>query len=346
LYAVVARQGGIAPLPRTRSDHALTASDREDISRGLARKESARSIARALGRAPSTISREILRNGGVEHYRAERADAAAWDRARRPKSCRLAQQPALCAVVAAKLAAKWSPQQIAGWLVTTYPDEPTMRVSAETIYRSLYLQARGVLKRELLTSLRRPRAMRRNRHASNAGQGRGQIIGAVSIAARPPAVEDRAIPGHWEGDLLAGAKNSYIATLVERRSRFVLLVKVPGKDTQRVIAALIRQVRQLPTGLMTSLTLDRGLEFAQHKRFTIATDVAVYFCDPQSPWQRGSNENTNGLLRQYFPHGMDISHVTQAALNRIASELNTRPRKTLGYRTPAATFADGVASIG
>ena len=230
--------------------------------------------------------------------------------------------------------------------MTAYPNEPTMRVSPETIYRSLYLQARGVLKKELVAHLRRRRSVRRSQHASTAGQGRGQIIDAVSIAERPPTIEDRAIPGHWEGDLLAGAKNSYIATLVERRSRFVLLVKVPGKDTNRVIAALIRQVRQLPTGLMTSLTLDRGLEFAQHKRFTIATDVTVYFCDPQSPWQRGSNENTNGLLRQYFPHGMDTSQVTQVALDGIACELNTRPRKTLGYRTPAATLADYVASIG
>jgi len=249
-------------------------------------------------------------------------------------------------MVAARLKAKWSPEQIAGWLVTTYPEDPTMRVSAETIYRSLYVQARGVLKKELTTHLRHQRAVRRSRHASNAGQGRGQIIDAVPIAARPPAVEDRAVPGHWEGDLLGGAKNSHIATLVERRSRFVVLAKVAGKDAATVTIALIRQARRLPAGLMTSLTLDRGLEFAQHKRFTVATDVAVYFCDPRSPWQRGSNENTNGLLRQYFPHGMDLGPVTQARLDRIARQLNTRPRKTLGYRTPAATFADNVASTG
>jgi IS30 family transposase len=249
-------------------------------------------------------------------------------------------------LVAEKLAAQWSPQQISGWLVTTYPNEPTLRVSAETIYRSLYVQARGVLKRELTAHLRRRRSVRRNQHASTANQGRGQIIDAVSIAERPASIDDRAIPGHWEGDLLAGAKNSYVATLVERRSRFVLLVKVPGKDAARVMTALIHHVQQLPAGLMRSLTVDRGLEFAQHKRFSVATDVAVYFCDPRSPWQRGSNENTNGLLRQYLPHGTDLQPLTQATLDSIACRLNTRPRKTLGYRTPAATLADIVATTG
>lgn len=346
LYVVVARHGGIVPPHRTRSARMLSGTEREEISRGVAAGQGVREMARALGRAPSTISREIARNGGRLQYRAERADDAAWHRARRPKCCRLAEQPTLCGVVAAKLEAKWSPQQIAGWLVNAYPDDPQMHISAETIYRSLYVQARGVLKKELTRHLRRRRSVRRSRHASTAGQGRGQIIDAVSIAERPPSIEDRAIPGHWEGDLFAGAKNSYIATLVERQSRFVLLVKVPGKDTQSVIAALIRQVRQLPTGLMASLTLDRGLEFAQHKRFTIATDVAVYFCDPQSPWQRGSNENTNGLLRQYFPHGADLGPVHQASFDAVANELNTRPRKTLGYQTPAAILAASVASTG
>jgi IS30 family transposase len=346
LYAVVARRGGIAPTPRRRASRALSAGEREEISRGLAAGHRMQAIARQLGRAPSTISREIARNGGALPYRADDADAAAWRRAARPKRCRLAERPALCAVVAARLKAKWSPQQIAGWLVTTYPDDPTRRVSAETIYRSLYVQARGVLNKELTAQLRRRRPVRRRRHASNAGQGRGQIIDAVPIAERPPAIEDRAVPGHWEGDWLGGAKNSHIATLVERRSRFVVLAKVSGKDAATVTTALIRQARQLPAGLMTSLTLDRGLEFAHHKRFTVATDVAVYFCDPRSPWQRGSNENTNGLLRQYFPHGMDLGLLTQAELDQVARELNTRPRKTLGYRTPAATFADNVATIG
>jgi IS30 family transposase len=347
LQGVVARHGGIAPAPRTRAPRVLSLGEREEISRGLAAGQSLRAIARGIGRAPSTISREIARHGGGRlRYRAERADRRAWHRARRPKGCRLAAHPRLRAVVAAQLAEQWSPQQIAGWLVTAYPDDPTMRLSPETIYRSLYLQARGVLKKELIAHLRRRRPLRRSRHATGAGQGRGQIVDAIAIAARPPTVEDRAIPGHWEGDLLAGGKQSHLATLVERASRFVVLVKVPGKDTTSVVTALIQQVQQLPAALRTSLTWDRGPELAQHTRFTLATDMAVYFCDPQSPWQRGSNENTNGLLRQYFPHGMDLEPFDQAALDRVAHQLNTRPRKTLGYRTPAATFAAYVASTG
>lgn len=342
----VGRRGGIPPRPRTRAAHALSLADREEISRGLAANQSVRTIARTLGRPPSTVSREIARHGGRRHYRAAPADAAAWRRAERPKRCWLAQQPGLCDVVAAKLEAAWSPEQISGWLKTTYPNESAMRVSPETIYRSLYLQARGVLKKELTAYLRHHRAMRRSRNASRAEDGRGRILDAVSIAERPAGVEDRAVPGHWEGDLLAGARTSYVATLVERRSRFTLLVKVPNKDTRSVTAALIRLVQQLPAGLMASLTVDRGREFAQHRRFTVATDVAVYFCDPRSPWQRGSNENTNGLLRQYFPRGMDLTPVSQAALDQVAHALNTRPRKTLGYQTPAAVLADYVASIG
>jgi len=342
----VARRGGIAPPPRTRARRALSVAEREEISRGLAGHLTIRGIARTLGRPPSTISREIARNGGRRQYRATAADAAAWRRAERPKRCWLADQPRLRDVVAAKLTEAWSPEQISGWLPTTYPNEPAMRVSPETIYRSLYLQARGVLKKELTAYLRRHRGLRRSRHASRAEDNRGRILDAVSIAERPASVEDRAVPGHWEGDLLAGARNSYVATLVERRSRFTLLVQVPNKETQSVTAALIRQVQQLPAGLMASLTVDRGREFSQHARFTVATDVAVYFCDPQSPWQRGSNENTNGLLRQYFPHGMDLTPVSQAALDQVAHALNTRPRKTLGYRTPAAVLADYVASTG
>jgi IS30 family transposase len=250
--------------------------------------------------------------------------------------------------VAERLAADWSPRQIAGWLTVTYPDDRTMRVSHEAIYRTLYVQARGVFRKELakeLTAhLRRRHAVRRRRGA--VADGRGRIRDAVPIAERPPEAADRAVPGHWEGDLLAGARNSYVATLVERRSRFALLVKVAGKDTEGVITALTAAVRRLPAGLMTSLTLDRGQEFAQHRRFAVATDVAVYFCDPRSPWQRGSNENTNGLLRQYFPRGMDLTPVTQAELDAVAARLNTRPRETLGFRTPAAVLADYVALTG
>ena len=343
-HQVVARAGGILRPPRRRAPRALTPSEREQISRGLAARWSIRAIARATHRAPSTISREIRRNGGRHRYRAARADAHAWRRAQRPKPCRLAQQAALRQLVAARLAADWAPQQIAGWLVTEYPDDPTMRVSHETIYRSLYLQARGVLKKELVAHLRRRRPIRRSRHALQTPPRGSRIPDLVSIAARPPEIVDRAIPGHWEGDLLAGAKNTHIITLVERATRYVQLIRVPGKDTASVVNALIRTVPRLPQGLMRSLTWDRGQEMTQHTRFTIATDVAVYFCDPQSPWQRGSNENTNGLLRQYFPKGTSVGHFTQRQLDAVARQLNMRPRKTLGYRSPAEHFARAVAA--
>ena len=346
IFGVVAARGGIAPARRRRALGALTNEERETISRGLAAHDTVRTIAQALGRAPSTVSREITRNGGLGAYRAVDAEAAAWGRARRPKACKLATVPRLRAVVAAKLAAQWSPAQIAGWLVSAYPDDATMQLSHETIYRSLFVQARGVLKRALTAHLRTRRRMRRSKRATTNGQTRGQIVDAVSIAERPASVEDRAVPGHWEGDLLSGAHNTHIATLVERTSRYVQLVRVSGKDTTTVVSALIRAVQRLPDGLMASLTWDRGLEMAQHARFSIATDVAVYFCDPQSPWQRGTNENTNGLLRQYFPDGTDLSRITQRQLDAVARALNTRPRKTLQFRTPAAILAEAVALTG
>ena len=293
-------------------------------------------IARAVRRAPSSISREIARNGGRQQYRALNDDARAWEQVKRPKRCKLATAAALRAVVATKLTSDWSPEQIAGWLVSAYPEDPSMRISHETIYRSLFVQARGVLKQELTKHLRTRRPMRHSKHATTKGQPRGQIVDAVSIAERPASVEDRAIPGHWEGDLLAGAKNTHIGTLVERASRYTHLVQVAGKDSTSVVTALIREVQRLSAGLMASLTWDRGREMAQHHRFAVATDVAVYFCDPQSPWQRGTNENTNGLLRQYFPDGTDLSTFTQDDLDRVAQLLNTPPRKTLGFRTPAA----------
>ena len=347
VYGVVKRQGGIAPRPRMRAPRALSLEEREEISRHVVRGTSVRAIARALQRAPSTISREIQRHGGRIHYRAARADAVAWRRAERPKRCRLAQHAALRRVVAEKLALAWAPQQIAGWLVTEYPDDRTMRVSHETIYRTLYVQARGVLKKQLVAHLRRQRTVRRARagRARRPG-GRAPLVDAVSISERPPTVADRAVPGHWEGDLLAGAKNSHIATLVERRSRYVHLVKVEGKDTASVVSALIREVQRLPAGLMASLTWDRGMEMAQHQLFSVVTDVQVYFCDPRSPWQRGSNENTNGLLRQYFPHGTDLRPYTQRQLDKVAQQLNTRPRHTLGFKTPAAVLAATVAPTG
>jgi IS30 family transposase len=343
--SVVRRHGGIAPPPRRRARWALSLTEREEISRGIAAKWSVRAMARAMGRPPSTISREIRRHGGRAHYRATAADAAAWRRARRPKRCRLRQHGRLRQAVAGKLQADWSPEQIAAWLTRTYPHDPTMRLSHETIYRTLYVQARGALKRELVAHLRRHRTLRRP-GGTRAGQGQGQIVGAVSIAERPAAVEDRAVPGHWEGDLLLGGHRSQIATLVERQSRFVMLLRLPRREAEHVADALIRRVQHLPAALRRSLTWDRGLEMADHERFTIATDVQVFFCDPRSPWQRGSNENTNGLLRQYFPKGRDLTAVTQRQLDTVAQKLNTRPRETLGWRTPAEALATTVALTG
>jgi IS30 family transposase len=346
VYNVVAAEGGIAPRPRQRSRAALTATEREDISRGLAGGASLRAIGRRLGRAPSTISREVDRNGGRRFYRAAPADRRAWRQSCRPKACRLAQRPALRRAIAAKLACQWSPQQIAGWLRQAFPSDADMHVSHETIYRSLFVQSRGVLKRELLQHLRRERRFRHARAAKRVGHHPGRIIEAVSIRERPADVADRAVPGHWEGDLLEGAKGTYIATLVERHSRYVMLVRLPNKETYVVTRALARRIRRLPSGLMKSLTWDRGTELASHRDFTLATHVQVYFCDPQSPWQRGSNENTNGLLRQYLPSGTDFSVYSQAKLDAIAHRLNTRPRLTLGFQTPAAKLAAIVASTG
>jgi len=323
----------------------LVNAEREQISRGLAAERSIREIARKLDRSASTVSREIARNGGRTQYRAVAADRRAWHRAERPKPCRLALEPELCTVVAAKLEADWSPEQIAGSLRREYPLDRRMHISHETIYRTLYVQARGALKKELVGHLRRHHSIRRSRSYSGKSHPRG-IVDGLSISLRPPEAKDRAIPGHWEGDLLAGGKNTHIATLVERQSRFLQLVKVEGKDTESVVKALTRHVQRLPEGLMASLTWDRGTEMTQHKRFTVATDVQVYFCDPQSPWQRGTNENTNGLLRQYFPKYTDLSTFTQAMLDEIALRLNTRPRKTLGYITPAEKFASSVAMTG
>ena len=340
----VARTGGIPPPARQRSRLALTLTEREAISRGRASGTSVRQISRQLRRAPSTVSREVCRHGGRRRYRAATADAVAWARGRRPKRCRLATHPALRDAVATKLTQKWSPQQIAGWLRRAYPDDPTMHVSHETIYLSLFVQSRGVLKKALQAQLRQRRTIRRPRTAPRPSGG--YIVGAVSIRERPATVEDRAVPGHWEGDLLVGARQSYVATLVERCSRYVCLVRVSGRETRTVVQALTRHVKRLPAGLMATLTWDRGLELAAHRTFSIATGVQVYFCDPYSPWQRGTNENTNGLLRQYLPKGTDLARYTQAQLNKIARVLNTRPRKTLGYRTPADILADTVALTG
>ncbi len=346
IYGHLSPYGGIRPKPRCRSKLSLTLSEREEISRGIAADYSIREIAESLGRSPSTISREISRNEGYSHYRATEADANAWDRTRRPKSCKLACNRRLRYKVERKLRLEWSPKQIAGWLKEEHPGDESNQVSHETIYRSLFVQARGVLKKELMQHLRSKRTIRRGKQSSLKGDGLGTIANAVSIRERPASVEDRAVPGHWEGDLISGSKNSYIATLVERHTRYVMLAKVANKDTETVVSALIKQARKLPNELYKSLTWDRGKELADHRRFSLATDIDVYFCDPQSPWQRGSNENTNGLLRQYFPKGTDLSVYSQAHLNKVARQLNERPRKTLEFETPAERFNACVASTG
>lgn len=332
---VVVKRGGFPPPERRRAARTLTLLEREEISRGLNAGFSLRGIAGCIGRSPSTVGREVARNGGRWSYRAAQADAEAWTRALRPKPCKLATQPQLRQLVAGKLAEDWSPEQISGWLDREYPMQRELHVSPETIYRSLFIQARGVLKAELVQHLRSRRTTRRAQKSRVKGHGKGQIIDGVSIRERPAAVDDRAVPGHWEGDLIAGSRRSYIATLVERQSRFTMLVKIAKKDTLTVTSALAEKVKKLPVDLRGSLTWDRGLEMAAHKQFTVATDVQVYFCDPSSPWQRGTNENTNRLLRQYFPKTADLSAYSQEELDLVANRLNQRPRKTLDFQTPA-----------
>ena len=344
VQGILSQTGGIRPAQRRRSLLTLTLAEREEISRGVVTGQSFRSMAISLGRAPSTISREIRRNGGRRRYRANKADQTAWQRAKRPKTCKLVENPALSLIVASKLKRRWSPEQIAGWLKKTYAEDENYQVSHEIIYRSLYVQTRGALKKELIKHLRTKRSMRRSRHGNRGGEGQGQIMDMVRISERPASVEDRAVPGHWEGDLIVGSNESYMATLVERQTRFVMLAKVNSKDTKTVINALIKQSKELPQELYKSLTWDRGKELSDHKRFSLVTDIDVYFCDPQSPWQRGSNENTNGLLRQYFPKGTDLSVHSQKHLNDVACELNNRPRKTLGFCSPAEKFNECVAS--
>lgn len=343
IHSLLSDAGGIAPRPRTRGGRALLLVEREEVLRGLSSGLSIRAIARGLGRAPSTISREVKRNAGRFRYRATAADARAWAQARRPKPCKLSMERRLQQVVSEKLALNWSPEQVSGWLKVRFPGNPAMQISHETIYRTLFIQTRGALRRELIGHLRSRRMMRRGRSATNSGQRRGQIVGAVSIRERPPEAADRAVPGHWEGDMITGSGNTHIATLVERRSRLTLLVKLPGKDAPTVARAVAAKIRRLPSELRRTLTWDRGPEMALHRDFTIATDVKVYFCDPKSPWQRGTNENTNRLLRQYFPKGTPLNRFTQWELNRVAHQLNQRPRKTLGYLSPAAIFAQALS---
>ena len=345
VFLYIERRGGIEPRPRERSPLALRADEREEISRGLRAGSSLRQIARELGRSPSTISREVRRHGGRQSYRAASADRAAWNNTRRPKPSRLACHGRLRAMVSEKLRLEWSPEQIALWLGREHPDDPSLHVSHETIYKSLFIQSRGALNRVLRDHLRTRRRFRQSRHKTR--KGHGPIPDPISIRERPAEVEDRAIPGHWEGDLIAGEANaSYIATLVERKTRFLLLVRVRSKETQEVTSAIARQIQKLPEELRRSLTWDNGPELAAHKALKLESRLEIYFCDPYSPWQRGSNENTNGLLRQYFPKGTDLSGYTQSELNKVAARLNGRPRKTLGVRTPAEALQQALDEAG
>jgi IS30 family transposase len=346
IHKQIAQTGGIRPPIRKRRQHALSLEEREEISRGLVAQLSLRAIASQLGRSTSTVSREIVRNGGATQYRAALAEQNAWDRALRPKDCKLVLNRPLSRVVKVKLKRKWSPQQIAGWLKRENPDDEHNQVSHETIYRSLFIQTRGGLKKELQEYLRSKRSIRRGKSSSLKGIGLEGMPNAVSIRERPASVEDRAVPGHWEGDLIEGSGKTFIATLVERQSRYVMLVKLKDKKSDTVVSALIKQAQTLPVELYKSLTWDRGSEMTNHQKFTLETNIQVYFCDPRSPWQRGSNENTNRLLRQYLPKGTDLSAHSQAQLNKIARELNERPRKTLEYETPAARFNTCVALTG
>jgi IS30 family transposase len=333
VYSYLLYHGGIEPTARVRRKGSLNFCERETISRHLAQQTSIRAIARELGRCASTVSREVNRNGGETRYRAELAEKAFIKKAKRPKAPMLATNAKLCKLVASKLEQDWSPEQISGWLKLTHPNQKEMYVSHETIYKTLYIQTRGVLREQLKKHLRTKRMFRhaKNHHAAV----NNDIPAAISIRDRPVEIDTREVPGHWEGDLIIGSNHSAIATVVERQSRFTVLCKVKGKDTAGVVASLTKQMSKLPEHVLKSLTWDRGREMCGHQQFTIATKMNVYFCDPSSPWQRGTNENTNGLLRQYFPKQTSLSNFNQLELNKVALKLNSRPRKTLGYKTPA-----------
>ena len=339
----IRKAGGIQPHFPHRAARHLTLSEREEISRGLAAGLSFREIARAVVRAPSTISREVAAHGGRDGYRALPADREAIRQRRRPKVCKLAATPRLRQVVQDKLKQKWSPEQIAGWLARTHPDDPEMHVSHETIYRSLYVQSRGALNAELTRHLRTQRRVRRPA-AAKPEERRGKLIGTVHISERPAEADDRAVPGHWEGDLLEGSGNTAIATLVERATRFTMLIELAGTRSEHVVAALQHHIVTLPEQLRRSVTWDQGKEMALHANFTVDTGVQIYFCDSKSPWQRGTNENTNGLLRQYFPKRTSLKPYRQADLDAVAAELNGRPRQTLDFMTPSEMFAQAVAT--
>src|SRR6202165_936542 len=334
--------GGVRPRSRTRSRCELTAVEREEISRGLAAQQSCHAIAKQIRRAHSSVSREVARNGGRVGYRAAEAEQAALRRSRRPKASKLALYPRLRAEVESRLSLRWSPQQISAFLKEEYAQDPDMQISHETIYLSLFIQSRGTLRKELARHLRTRRLVRQSK--KQLSSGRGQIVDKIMISERPAEATDRAVPGHWEGDLLVGTKSSAIGTLVERSTRYAMLFALPdGLTAERIREALAKTVQKLPTSLRRSLTWDQGPEMAEHVHFTVDTGVQVYFCDPSSPWQRDSNENTNGLLRQYYPKGADLSGVSQAQLDTVARKLNTRPRETLHWKTPAYMLGSSVS---
>jgi IS30 family transposase len=339
IFSILLPHGGIYQAPQRRRRGCLTLPDREEISRGLAAGESFGCIGRRLGRPTSTISREVAANKGRRRYRAVDADDRAWRRAKRPKKCKLATHPVLRGYVAARLREDWSPEQIAGVLSKTHPAGSRMRVSHETIYKSLFIQSRGVLAKELQRHLRSRRPIRRSVHNTVTGQWRSQITDAVSISQRPAEAADRAIPGHWEGDLLCGRHWTQVGTVVERSTGFTVLVQLDDRAMTTLTAGLRRTMTRLPVQLRRSLTWDRGMELADHKNVTIDTGLQVFFADPRSPWQRGTNENTNGLLRQYLPKGKSMGGLSQEDLDNIAAKLNSRPRKRLGYDTPADRLA-------
>jgi IS30 family transposase len=347
LRKFIADHGGTRPTPLQRSELRLSLEEREEISRGLAAGLSIRAMAEGLNRSPSTVCREVNANGGRTKYRALLADRGADRRALRPKRAKLSRCRRLRKTVERKLEARWSPEQISAWLAETYVDDPEMQVSHETIYQSLFVQSRGALRKELHSCLRTGRAMRRAKAHTKGGTGQGQLTNMVMISERPAEVRNRAVPGHWEGDLIFGKKMTAIGTLVERHSRYVILLKLPhGHGAEAVRKVMTKRILTLPAQLRRSVTWDQGKEMAEHVQFTVDTGVQIYFCDPKSPWQRGSNENTNGLLRQYLPKSSDLSRCTQRELDAIARSLNTRPRQTLGWMTPSKAFADAVALTG
>lgn len=344
IFTMLRDTGGIKPSERRRAVAHLTLSEREEIRAGLSARMSIRAIARSLNRSPSTISREVQRNRGRRGYKAVDANNRANRMAKRPKVCLLERNPQLRNLVQEKLESKWSPEQISGWLRRTFPRQNMMQISAETIYKTLYFRNRSALHHLLVKHLRRSHSLRHGkRHTRKGERGTINIVNGISIHERSKHIDNRRSFGHWEGDLVSGTNNSHIATLVDRKSRYTVILKLNGKDAGSVNQALIDKFQELPPTLRLSLTWDRGMELAKHLELTASTGVKVYFCDPQSPWQRGTNENTNGLIRQFFPKKTCLAQYSQQELDKVAAQLNSRPRKTLKFKTPKEVIENGVA---